>query len=65
MIFPSLRRVAFAGSLVFTASAISAAAQTLVLNDANATTLRGGLLVILPLSHRSVSSRLPRATIAV
>ncbi|HTL45300.1 MAG TPA: endonuclease/exonuclease/phosphatase family protein [Vicinamibacterales bacterium] len=42
MIFPSLRRVAFAGSLVFTASAISAAAQTLVLNDANATTLRGG-----------------------
>ena len=42
MIFPSLRRVAFAGSLAFTASVIPAAAQTLVLNDGNATTLRGG-----------------------
>jgi endonuclease/exonuclease/phosphatase family metal-dependent hydrolase len=42
MNFTSLRRVACAGSLAFTASVIPAAAQTLVLNDGNATTLRGG-----------------------
>src|SRR4029078_11445224 len=41
MNFPSLRRVAVVSGLAL-ATTIPAAAQTLVLNDANATTLRGG-----------------------
>ena len=39
MNFTSLRRVACAGSLALTVSVVPAAAQTLVLNDGNATTL--------------------------
>ena len=42
MIFPGLRQVAFAGSVVFGASVLPAVAQTMVLDDGNATTLRGG-----------------------